>query len=264
MVVANVQFDVDGRFILMGRKRPIGSRWTKTHVDWNLEHSRWWDGFNRGTSTSISLAGRSHNGSIGNTEYILKSNQWEPKVNYGQLLSSTSPSLQLPSQLPNQSPHAPGITAWIFPQPKWWSSTSWRLCTIGSWWPLMLSVRSWKPHSFWTARKSWNPWSLPTTSRLGPGENKQTQSRSEGRIFKADSQSPLKKKQLSSWGENVWNGWQSGIKLSVSDLPHICFFFHVAQSMMHLIGGWLLWPPRVQLKPSQWRAWAGPWYPGKK
>lgn len=111
---------------------------------------------------------------------------------------------------PNQSPHAPGITAWIFPQPKWWSSTSWRLCTIGSWWPLMLSVRSWKTPQL---LKSWNPWSLPTTSGLGPGEIKQTLvNRSEGRIFKADSQSPLKKKSTVFMRFYVWNGSQSGIK----------------------------------------------------
>lgn len=191
MVVANVQFDVESKIYLMGKKRPIGSSPTSFRMDKNSSSLE--SGMPGGEMVSTGglqqagrSAGRSHNGSIGNTTNTsLKSNQWEPLVNYGQLLSSTSPSLQLPSQLPNQSPHAPGITAWIFPQPKWWSSTGWRLCTIGSWWPLMLSVRSWKPHSFWTARKSWNPWSLPTTSGLGPGEIKQTQSRSEGRIFKA-------------------------------------------------------------------------------
>ena len=74
------------------------SGWTKLILIgiWN---ARWWDGFSRGLQQAGRSAGRSHNGSIGNTTNTsLKSNQWEPLVNYGQLLSSTFPSLQ-PSQL---------------------------------------------------------------------------------------------------------------------------------------------------------------------
>ena len=217
MVGANVQFDVDGRWNAHGQKtadRVESNFFQDGQKSSSLESGafqvvRWFQqvDFNKQEDRQ-----EDHNGSIGNTtntcwNQISESRRWTMASCYLQLL----PAFSFHISSPNQSPHAPGITAWIFPYPEvvkfnWLKVVYYRfMMAIGAQRKILKTPQllngSEKLESLEFADNFW----------VGPWRNQTNTNRSEGRIFKAFPVLPVK--WLAKWD-----------KMSVSDLPHIYLF----------------------------------------
>ena len=235
MVGANVQFDVDGRWNAHGQKtadRVESNFFQDGQKSSSLESGafqvvRWFQqvDFNKQEDRQ-----EDHNGSIGNTtntcwNQISESRRWTMASCYLQLL----PAFSFHISSPNQSPHAPGITAWIFPYPEvvkfnWLKVVYYRfMMAIGAQRKIL------KTPQLLNGSEKLESLSLPTTSGLGPGEIKQTQTDLKG-AYSKPSQFYL------------WNGWQSGIKW-------VCLIYRTYISSWYERVFLLVWchPPYMQI-----------------